>query len=52
MGVDGMKRLASRSTWWHKLPHKSTYAVNAAERRGRPAMDHMGIDVHGEESQI
>jgi len=23
-----MKRLASRSTWWHTLPHKSTYAVN------------------------
>ena len=28
--VDGMKRLASRSTWWHTLPHKSTHAVNAA----------------------
>jgi hypothetical protein len=21
--VDRMKRLASRSTWWHMLPHKS-----------------------------
>jgi len=32
--VDVMKRLASRLTWWHKLPHKSRHAVNAAERRG------------------
>ncbi len=31
-----MKRLASRSTWWHILPHKSIHAVNAAERRGQP----------------
>jgi hypothetical protein len=31
-----MKRLASRLTWWHMLPHKSTRAVNAAERRGQP----------------
>ena len=23
LSVDGMKRLASRSTWWHMLPHKS-----------------------------
>ena len=23
-----MKRLASRSTWWRTLPHKSTHAVN------------------------
>jgi hypothetical protein len=22
--IDGMKRLASRLTWWHTLPHKST----------------------------
>src|SRR5712691_3045535 len=28
--VDGLKRLASRSTWWHKLPYKSTHAVKAA----------------------
>src|SRR2546425_13071647 len=34
--LDGMKRLASRSTWWRTLPHKSTHAVNAAERRGQP----------------
>lgn len=42
--ADGMKRLASRSTWWHTLPHKSTHAVNAAGgeasyepyRHGRP----------------
>jgi hypothetical protein len=39
-----MKRLASRSTWWHTLPHKSEPAVNAAVRR-RPAMAHLGIDV-------
>ncbi len=31
-----MKRLASRLAWWHMLPHKSTRAVNAAERRGQP----------------
>jgi hypothetical protein len=31
-----MKRPASRSTWWHTLPHKREHAVNAAERRGRP----------------
>ncbi len=31
-----MKRLASRSTWWHTLPHKSSHAVNARERRGQP----------------
>jgi len=29
-----MKRLASRSTWWHTLAHKNDVAVNAAERRG------------------
>ena len=34
--VDGMKRLASRLTWWPTRPHKSTPAVNAAERRGQP----------------
>ena len=34
--IDGMKRLASRSTWWHTLPHKSEPAVNAAKRRGQP----------------
>ena len=22
--IDGMKRLASRLTWWHRLPHTST----------------------------
>ncbi len=32
-----MKRLASRSTWWHTLPHKSTHAVNTAPYwRGSP----------------
>jgi len=46
-----MKRLASRSTWWHTLPHKSTYAVNAAERKGQP-WNHVGIDVHKKDSQI
>ena len=34
--VDGMKRLTSRLTWWPTRPHKSTPAVNAAERRGQP----------------
>ncbi len=34
--IDGMKQLASRSTWWHRLPHKSELAVNAAEGRGQP----------------
>ena len=32
--VDKMKRLAYRLTWWHMPLHKSTRAVNAAERRG------------------
>jgi hypothetical protein len=32
--IDGMKRLASRLTWWPVRPHKSTPAVNAAERKG------------------
>jgi hypothetical protein len=31
-----MKRLASRSTWWHTLPHKRLHAVKAAGRRGQP----------------
>jgi len=31
VSIDGMKRLASRLTRWHTLPHKSTDAVNAAE---------------------
>ena len=47
--VDGMKRLASRLTWWHKAPHEHS-AVNAAERRGQP-VDHIGIGVHKRESQ-
>ena len=45
-----MKRLASRLTWWHNAPQEHP-AVNAAERE-RPAMDHIGIDVHKRESQI
>jgi hypothetical protein len=36
LSVDGMKRPASRSTWWHTLPHKSSHAVNAAERKDQP----------------
>ena len=36
LSIDGMKRLASRLTWWPTRPHKSTPAVNAAERRGQP----------------
>jgi hypothetical protein len=49
--VDGMKRLASRSTWWHTLPHKSEPAVNAAVRRGQPWII-LASDVHKRESQI
>src|SRR6266545_1193829 len=45
-----MKRLASRLTWWHKLPHKSHRGQRRSEER--PAMDHIGIDVHKRESQI
>src|SRR5438094_336271 len=30
-----MKRLASRLTWWPTRRHKSTPAVNAADRRGQ-----------------
>lgn len=29
-----MKRLSSRLTRWHRLPHRSTHAVGAAERSG------------------
>jgi len=35
-----MKRLTSRSTWWHMVPRKSESAVNAAERGGQP-VDHI-----------
>src|SRR6186713_2248105 len=45
-----MKRLASRLTWWHKLPHKSHRGQRRSEER--PAMDHIGIDVHKRDSQI
>src|SRR4029453_3649185 len=48
--IDGMKRLASRLTWWHNAPQEHP-AVNAADGRGQ-AMDHIGIDVHKRESQI
>ena len=50
VSIDVMKRLASRSTWWHKLPHKSY--MRSTPQRERPAMDHIGIDVHKKESQI
>ena len=33
--TDWMKRLAARSTWWHKLPPRVT-RVNAAGGRGQP----------------
>jgi hypothetical protein len=46
-----MKRLASRLTWWHMLAHKSTPRSTPAKGE-RPAMDHVGIDVHKRESQI
>src|SRR3989442_8636763 len=48
--IDLMKRLASRLTWWHMPPHKSTRGLR--RRRERPAMDHIGIDVHKRVSQI
>ena len=48
--IDGMKRLASRSTWWHTLPHRDN--MRSTPQRGRPAMDHIGMDVHKMESQI
>src|SRR5206468_5137008 len=48
--VDGMKRLASRLTWWHRLPTRASRGQR--RRRERPAMDHIGIDVHKRESQI
>jgi hypothetical protein len=37
-----MKWLASRSTWWHMLPHKSEHADNAPQRG---AMDHIGVNL-------
>lgn len=48
--IDGMKRLATRSRWWHKAPHIDN-AVQAASR-GRPAMEYIGIDVHKKQSHI
>jgi transposase len=45
-----MTRLASRLTWRHNAPQEHL-AVNAAGRE-RPAMDHIGIDVHKRKSQI
>src|SRR5215467_7048910 len=30
---DGMKRLASRSTWWHIVPHKGTRGRRRREER-------------------
>jgi L-ascorbate metabolism protein UlaG (beta-lactamase superfamily) len=32
----GMKRLASRLTWWHRLPHTSTPRSTPQEGRGQP----------------
>lgn len=45
-----MKRLAATSTVADREPHNSN-AVNAAGE-WRPAMDHVGIDVHKRESQV
>jgi hypothetical protein len=45
-----MKRLATTSTVVARKPHNSN-AVNAAGER-RPAMDHVGIDVHKRESRV
>ena len=46
-----MKRLASRFDVVAYAAPQEHLAVNAAERE-RPAMDHIGIDVHKRESQI
>jgi hypothetical protein len=45
-----MKRLATTSTVVARKPHNSN-AVRAAGE-WRPAMDHVGIDVHKRESQV
>jgi hypothetical protein len=45
-----MKRLATTSTVVARKPHNSN-AVNAAGG-WRPAMDHVGIDLHKRESQL
>jgi hypothetical protein len=34
--LDGMKRLASRLTWWHTVPHKSTPRSTPQKGRGQP----------------
>ena len=47
---DVMKRLATTSTMVAREPHNSN-AVNATGE-WRPAMDHVGIDVHKKESQV
>jgi hypothetical protein len=47
-----MKRLGSRLTWWrHTLPQKSTSVLDATEEERR-TMQHFGIDIHKNESQI
>src|SRR5574342_571425 len=45
-----MKRLASRWTWWLCCPTRAHRGQRRREER--PAMDHIGIDVHKKESQI
>jgi len=34
--IDGMKRLASRLTWWHMLPHTSAPRSTPQKGRGQP----------------
>jgi len=50
MRVDVMKRLAATSTGVAREPRGSDAVGAAAE--WRPAMDHVGIDVHERESQV
>lgn len=43
-----MKRLAATSTWWHECPTERGHC----RREWRPALDHIGIDVHKKDSQV
>jgi len=45
-----MKRLATDSTWWQESPTLSDAVM--VPQRGRPAVDHIGIDVGMKSSQI
>jgi hypothetical protein len=49
--IDGMKRLAPCSTWWHRMHDREKTRSSAGTRRG-PAIEHVGIDVHKVASQV